>query len=163
MDTTSVRSRFEPTMSAGVKVRLRTGLTSFHKGLIPGIEGHTVAQKETCTSASDEFIGVEFQDIGKFEIRWESLEITDADYLAQESKRKERELEALQFAKNVKRIFGPKGGFKQLYYEYVNANGQRSVIATSDRAEAERLVKFFEEHGIIVSETHQKRTTRPPR
>jgi hypothetical protein len=150
-------------MSSGIKVRLTTGLTSFHQGLIPGIEGHTVGQTGTCSSASDQFIGVQFQNIGTFEIRWESLEITDADYLAQESKRKERELEALKFAKNVKRIFGPNGGFKQLYYEYVNANGQRSVIATSDRAEVERLVKFFEEHGIKVSETHQKRTTRLPR
>jgi hypothetical protein len=150
-------------MPSGIKVRLTTGLTSFNKGLIPGIEGHTVGRADTCKSASDQFIGVQFQDIGTFEIRWQSLEITDTDYLAQESKRKEKELETLKFAKNVKRIFGPKGGFKQLHYECVNANGQRSVIATSDPAEAERLLKFFEEHGIAVSETHQKPTMRQDR
>jgi hypothetical protein len=149
--------------SSGIKVRLKTDLTRYHKGLVPGVDGRTSDQSGVWSRGSNRFIGVAFPGIGTFDVLWDGLEIIDEDYLAEQAKRKEEELEGRKSAQNVKRILGPKGTFKSLSYDYVNANGERRTVTTKNRDEAGFLVKFFKGHGIKVSDTNQTGTTRPPR
>jgi hypothetical protein len=149
----------ERLMSSGIKVRLKTDLTRFHNGLAPGVEGRTTDQSGLWSRGSHRFTGVAFPGIGIFDVLWDGLEIIDEDYFAEQAKRKEEELQKRKSAKNVKRILGPKGEFKSLSYDYVNANGERRTVTTTNRNEAEILVKFFQGHGIKVSDTNETGTT----
>jgi hypothetical protein len=107
-------------MIDGIKVRLTTDLTKYHRDLLPGVEGHTVGQSGMWSRGSDRFIGVHFPNVGTFDVLWDSLEIIDAEYLARAAAKKQKKMEALKSAKRVVRTIGPAGGFKYLSYEYVD-------------------------------------------
>src|SRR5262249_11216563 len=67
---------------------------------------------------SDRFIGVRFPIAGTFDILWDSLEITDEQFLAERAVYEQKRWEQLKEAKEVVRYVGPKGGFKYLSYQY---------------------------------------------
>jgi hypothetical protein len=53
----------------------------------------------------------------------------------------------LKQATNVVKAVGPRGGFRYLSYQYPEGH-----FSTSDRAEAEELLKLFAEYGLPVRE-----------
>jgi len=120
--------------------------------LVPGVEGVTVGRHGEWSRGSDRFVGVRFQEIGTFDILWESLEIIDAEYLAEAAERERKTRELLKNAKSVVRIVGPRGGFRYLSYEYVNEHGIPCHVSNGDRNAADNLVKYFLEQGIEVRE-----------
>src|SRR5262249_46661482 len=123
----------------------------YHPRLVSGAEGVTVGATGMWSRGSDRFIGVHFEGIGTFDILWESLQITDEDYLAQAAARQQKRREALKQAKNVVKYLGPRGGFKFLAYEYPDEYGGTTHTSCSNRLEAAKLEKFFREQGIEVS------------
>jgi hypothetical protein len=57
----------------------------------------------------------------------------------------------LRTAKNVVKVVGPRGGFRSLAYEYIDAAGVTVHVATGIRDEAERLEAFFKRSNIHVT------------
>jgi hypothetical protein len=97
-------------------------------------------------------VGVSFPGIGTFDVLWASLEIIDEEYLAEAARRKAERMEALKSASNVVRTRGPRGGFRYLSYQCVSADGLRTSVSTANRADADELIDFFNQHGILVRE-----------
>ncbi|WP_252247193.1 hypothetical protein [Clostridium sp. ZBS4] len=64
-----------------IAVKLTTDLTKYGKGLVPGIKGVTVGQKEIWSRCNDNFISVKFENNITLDVLWSGLEIIDEDYL----------------------------------------------------------------------------------
>jgi hypothetical protein len=134
-----------------IKVRLKVNLTQYHPGLLAGAEGVTVGAYGMWSRGSDRFIGVRFPNAGTFDILWESLEITDEEFLAERAAREQKRWEQLKEAQDVVRYVGPKGGFKYLSYQYPGGH-----VSTGSRDAADKLIAFFNQHGIPVREEKWK-------
>jgi hypothetical protein len=137
---------------SSIAVRLRANLTRYHSALVPGIEGRTVESGGMWSRASDRFVPVSFPGAGIHDVLWESLEIVDADYLAEAAARRADKAEALRTATNVIKTVGPRGGFKYLSYEYIAKDGVRQHVSTGFRSEAEEVIAVLERYGISVEE-----------
>ena len=70
--------------------------------------------------------------------------------MAEEAERERWEL--LRSAKNVRRVVGPRGGFRYLSYEYTDREGVAQHHSAGFRDEAGKLLRFFEEHGMPVEQ-----------
>jgi len=134
-----------------IKVRLKVSLTQYHTGLVAGTEGMTTGASGTWSRGSDRFTGVRFPDEGTFDILWESLEIIDQQFLAENAAREQKKWEQLKEAKGIVKYVGPKGGFKYLSYQYPGGH-----VSVGSRDEADKLIEFFEQHGIPVREERWK-------
>lgn len=139
-------------MARSIKVRLTTDLTRYHPRLVPGTEGNTIGLYGMWSRGSDRFIGVHFPDIGAFDILWESLEIIDAEYLAEATERERKSQESLKSARNVVKFVGPRGGFKYLHYEYMDEHGVTNHVSNGNRQDAEELIRLFRKYGIEIRE-----------
>jgi hypothetical protein len=135
-----------------IKVRLTAELTRYSPGLVIGAMGQTAAFGGIWSPASDRFVAVTFPGIGTYDILWESLEIIDAEYLAEAANRKKERNNALRSARNVVRTVGPRGGFKYLSYEYSGNDGVPQHVSTSFKADAEELLEIFRGYGIAIEE-----------
>lgn len=124
-------------MERRIGVRLLVDLSRYAPGLLPGIEGHTVGQYEVWSRASDRFVGVCFPGIATLDVLWESLEITDTEYLAQQASCRETHMEELKTARDVVWHVGPRGGFRHLTYEYSSADGTVNHTAIGFRQKAD--------------------------
>ena len=138
-------------MLEGIKVRLTTDLTAYHKALVPGIEGVTTGQTGMWSRGSDRFIGVHFPGATMLDVLWDSINIIDEVVLAQIAERKRLRFEARKSAKDVVLTVGPAGGLKSLTFHYTDEAGRKSSESTCIRSGIVELVAFFEAHGIEVS------------
>jgi hypothetical protein len=133
-----------------IKVRLLVDLSQYDRQLVKGAEGITVGSYGFWSRASDRFVGVRFPDIGTFDILWQSLEITDRQFLAERKLRQKAKLKALRTAANVTCCMGPRGGFRSLSYKYLDENGVPCHESTGDREECDKLTQFFRKNGIAI-------------
>lgn len=128
-------------------VKLTTDLTRYHPSLIKGVEGVTVGRSRM----GDRFVMVQFPET-TLDILWQSLKITDEDYLAEKKKEYEEYMECLESATNVYRLIGPRGGFRELHFTYTNKEGEEVKDKTGFREKNRELTEFFEERGIKIKE-----------
>ena len=131
-----------------IKVRLKTDLSKYSPGLLPGVEGHTIGRYGLWSRGSDRFVGVCFPGIANLDVLWESLEIIDQEYLEEITLLNKNQMEELKSAKNVVKHVGPRGGFRYLSYEYTSMERINSHVTNGSKMEAERLVKTFKEYGM---------------
>ncbi|MEZ6057695.1 MAG: hypothetical protein R3C01_13425 [Planctomycetaceae bacterium] len=127
-------------------------LTRYHPSLVIGAEGHTTQSAGLWSRTSDRFVPVLFPASGQFDILWDSLEIIDAEYIAEVEARKVEHHEALRSATNVVCAVGPRGGFRYVSYEFRGKDGIRHSGSTSFKSEAEELMELFESYGITIEE-----------
>ncbi len=133
-----------------IKVRLLVDLSQYDCQLTKGIEGITVGSHGFWSKASDRFVGVRFPNIGTFDILWQSLEVTDQEFLAEREARAEAKLKAFKTATNVVCGMGPRGGFKYLSYQYIDANGVQCFESIGSSEESDKLTDFFRKNGITI-------------
>ena len=138
---------------ARIKVRLKTDLTKYKKGLIAGTEGVTVGRQGMWSRGSDRFITVCFPNIATLDVLWESLEIIDEDVL------REQEAQQKQFDKNLKTAhdvvlrLGPRGGFRYLSYSYTDLKSGCSVhTSIGFRKEAYQIMEKMKSYNIPIRE-----------
>jgi len=134
----------------GIQVRLTTDLTQYHPGLVKNVEGITVPNAGMWARSSDLFVSVRFEGAGVHDILWKSLNIIDEEVNRELAKLREETREALKTARNVVQTIGPRGGFRCLSYEY-DRHGTVNHTATSDREEADDLIKVFKTYNIEVT------------
>ncbi len=147
-------------MTENIKVRLKTDLTRYNPKLVIGVEGVTVGQTGMWSRGSDRFIGVNFPEIGTFDILWEGLEIIDQEYLAKMKKQKDEEAEALKTATDVVKYVGPNGGFQCLRYTYTGPDGRICSTSQGFRAKAEEIESLLRAYNIPIREVREQRRQR---
>ncbi len=140
----------------GLKVRLRTDLTRYNKGLVPGVEGVTAGRQGMWSHVQDRFITVRFEGIATLDVLWSSLEIIDEDYLKQVEEDEKKFKEELKTARNVKIVFGPKGGFRYLDLEY-DSDGHQWHRSIGSKSEADEVVQVLKGYGIPVQVEKQEK------
>lgn len=133
-----------------IRVKLKSDLTRYAEGLLPGIEGYTIGSYGAWSRGSDRFIGVTFPGIATLDVLWSSLEIVDEAYLNRVDQHQEEVKEELKTAKDVIKFIGPKGGFKYLSYSYTNKEGILCNTSIGFKIEAEKLIELFKNYGIPV-------------
>ncbi|MFZ0300507.1 MAG: hypothetical protein WAM13_19320 [Candidatus Sulfotelmatobacter sp.] len=133
-----------------IKVRLLVDLSQYDRQLVKGTEGITASSGGFWSSASDRFVAVRFPNIGTFDILWQSLKITDREFLAECKMREKAKLKALETATNVVCSRGPRGGFQCVSYEYIDAKGVLCHESIGDREAYKKLADFFRTHGIEI-------------
>ena len=108
-----------------IKVKLRHDLTSYHPGLIAGVEGYTEGRHD-CLFGNG--TTVTFPSISRTQqVLINSLVIIDLDeYTAIQKKIKEDEnayyLKGLEYVKEAVLTVGPRGGFRNLSIRYTDGN-----------------------------------------
>lgn len=137
-------------MERQIKVKLKTDLSKYAQGLLPGAEGYTIGQYGLWSRGSDRFIGVCFPEIATLDVLWNSIEIIDKDYLEESALLEKRQMEELKSAQNVVMYVGPKGGFRHLSYQYKSLDGISNSVSIGSRSKAERLIGIFNQYGIDV-------------
>ncbi|MCQ1528306.1 hypothetical protein [Lutispora saccharofermentans] len=133
-----------------IRVKLKSDLTRYADGLLPGIEGYTIGRYGIWSRGSDRFVGVTFPGIATLDILWSSLEIVDDAYLKRVDQHQEEVKEELKTAKDVVKVIGPKGGFRYLSYSYTNKNGISCNTSMGFKTEAEKLIELFKNYGIPI-------------
>lgn len=139
-------------MKDRVKVRLKVDLTQYLKGLVAGSEGYTIGNYGMWSRANDNFIGVHFPGIGSLDVLWSSLEIIDEEYLKEVEERRKDKLEEYKSARNIVKYVGPRGGFKSLSFTYTDINGKTVHYSTGFKEEAEKLIAYFKELNLQITE-----------
>lgn len=134
-------------MDRHVKVKLKTDLSKYATGLLPGIEGYTVGQYGMWSRNSDRFIGVCFPGIATLDVLLESLEIIDNEYHEETTSLHEKRMAELKSARNVVKYVGPRGGFR---YEYTSDDGVTTYASKGFKSDADKLIEIFEQYGINV-------------
>jgi hypothetical protein len=132
-------------MDTNVKVRLKVDLTQYLNGLVAGTEGITIGRYGMWSRQYDHFTGVKFP-MGSLDIAISSLEIIDEDYLKEIDAYKNKQLEALKTAKNIVVTKGPRGGFKELSYEYSGGS-----CGNGFKKESEELIEYFKSLGKEIT------------
>ncbi|MFT8322860.1 MAG: hypothetical protein ABF649_18485 [Bacillus sp. (in: firmicutes)] len=135
-----------------IKVRLTTDLTKYLPGLVEGTEGFTVGSQGIWSRSFNRFVSVNFPGKGTIDVLWKSLEVIDEKYLQEKGEREAKRLEEYKSAKNVIKHVGPRGGFKNLSYEYIDSNGAKVNTTLGIKSEAETLIEVFNSYGIEVME-----------
>ena len=152
-------------MERQIPVRLKAGLTRYHPGLTPGVEGYTIGAYGTWSRGSDRFVGICFPGIITLDVLWEGLEVIDPKHLAEAKKAAAiREQEWLR-ATNVVKHLGPNGGFKSLSYQSTGGNGitRGCSYGPLSREAAKEAEAFFRSHGIPIREEREPRQKPSPR
>ncbi|HWO98313.1 MAG TPA: hypothetical protein VNM45_18665 [Bacillus sp. (in: firmicutes)] len=139
-------------MEDKIKVRLKTDLTKYLKGLVAGSEGHTVGRFGMWSRGNDNFIGVHFPGIGTLDVLWSSLEIIDEEYLKKAEERRKQRFEEYKSAKDIIKYVGSRGGFKGLSFSYRTLDGITVHYSNGFKQESEELIKYFQEIGLKVNE-----------
>jgi hypothetical protein len=80
------------------------------------------------------------------------LEVVDEKYLQEKREREAKQLEKYKSAQNVIKHVGPKGGFKDLNFEYFDSDDAKVCYSLGIKSEAEKLIEIVMRYGIEVSE-----------
>lgn len=128
------------------RCKLTEDLRKYHPELTIGAEG--VINPKDCESRfGPNFVCVAFDKAGWQDIKWQGIEVLDEDWKAWEEiltgKRKER----MKVAREAVRICGPRGGFKEFFFEYVDPQGGIRREVTAMEHEADRWTKELQELG----------------
>lgn len=137
-------------MGRQIQVKLKTDLSKYAHGLLPGVEGYTIGQYGAWSRNSDRFIGVCFPGIATLDVLWEALEIIDKEYLEEAVLSHKKQMEELKSARNVIKYVGPKGGFRYLIYEYTSMDGTSVHVSNGFKSDADKLIEVFRQYGIYV-------------
>ncbi|TXK80671.1 hypothetical protein [Paenibacillus sp. N3.4] len=143
-------------MKERIKVKLKVDLTQYLKGLVAGTEGFTIGNYGIWSRGNDNFTGVHFPDVGSLDVLWSSLEIIDEEYLEEAEKRRKQKLEEYKTARDIVKYVGPRGGFKGLRFVYTDANGITVSNSIGFKDEADKLIKYFEELKLQITEKLMK-------
>lgn len=141
-------------MKRGVKVRLKVDLTNYGSGLVEGAEGIT-SGRDLNYFGSDRFVSVQFPK-QTLDILWDSLEITDEEYLKELAEKEKKLLEEYKSATDITETVGPKGGFKRLEFKYTKSDGKTENYYNGFKESAQKLIKYFEEIKLDVKKTIRK-------
>jgi len=133
-----------------VKVRLIHDLSRYNSELKIGTEGFTVEAEGMMSRSNDNFVSVFFPGIETRDIMWRSLEIIDENFLAAREKEKQEELDGLKEAYDVVKTIGPKGGFRNISYLYVNSSGKVSRVSKNNKIEAEVIESILNQLNITI-------------
>ncbi|HKF26289.1 MAG TPA: hypothetical protein VKB24_09940 [Candidatus Acidoferrum sp.] len=134
-----------------MRVKLTTDLTQYDSRLLNGSEGETGEPLSAWGRSSGFHVGVYFDSGAKLDIGWSSLEIIDAEYLRQQALTEQQQVST---AANVIHYTGPRGGFKELAFDYTRHTDDgadrltREVIG--DRKHGQHLLELFRQHGVPV-------------
>jgi hypothetical protein len=139
-------------MDRQIKVRLKADLTRYVTGLVPGVEGVTVGRRGIWSRGSDCFITVQFLGKTTLDVLWSSLEIIDDEYLKEAEASASKHMEELKTATDIVRHLGPRGGFQCLSFTYRTEEGITTHTSIGFRKEAERIISYFSQNGILVKD-----------
>lgn len=133
-----------------IRVKLKSDLTRYANGLLPGIDGYTIGRYGIWSRGADRFIGVTFPGIATLDVLWSSLEIVDDAYLKKVDQRQGKVNEELKTAKDVIKVIGPRGGFRYLSYRYTSKDGISCNTSMGFKTDAEKLIELFKSYGISI-------------
>lgn len=138
-----------------IKVRLKTDLTQYGAGLLPGTEGYTAGRQGMYSRGSDRFITVRFPT-STLDVLWDSLEIIDEDFLREMDAEKRRFDESLKSARDVILHLGPRGGFRCLSLVYTDVeSGTHCHLSEGFRDKAYQMMETLKSYGIPVREVRE--------
>lgn len=137
-------------MEEQVKVKLLVDLTKYVDGLVKGSKGYTVGNKGMWSKSNDNFVTVCFPNIATLDVLWKSLEIIDEDYLKRAEEWNKKWKEQLKTARCVELHLGPRGGFRCLQFEYLDANGMVIHYANAFKNESINIIETFKAYNIKI-------------
>lgn len=129
-----------------INVKLKTDLTKYLSGLVVGTVGYTVGKYGVWSRSDDNFIGVNFLNIGILDVAWNSLEIIDSNYQEELLAVNKKKFDDLKTANNIVKYIGKNGGFKYLHYEYI-CDGITHNCGNSFKKESEEFLAYFKTIG----------------
>lgn len=142
--------------TSNIEMLLTSDLTRYHPSLVSGATGTIVS----LTGLNDRFARVRFADVGVIDVLWESIQITDSEYLTQQRTIEEEKLAELKNATNVVVRFGPNGAFRSLSYT-VTRDGVPCQITKGSKKSALRELEYFKEIGIAIEEQREQKRKSP--
>jgi hypothetical protein len=151
-----------------LRVKLLYDYTKYNDKLEKGIEGFAfeTPEEQVSRSASDKFVKVKFEGITDVDVPWRGLEILDEDYLKfaaeQEEIKKAAYFETIVSAEHVICTYGPKGGLRELKFEYA-LNGETQYVSITDKISGEEHLAFFKNRGISVKVINLEKKERKKR
>lgn len=151
-----------------LKVKLLYDYTKYNDKLEKGIEGFAfeTPEEQIARSSLDKFVKVRFEGITDVDVPWRGLEILDEDYLKyaaeQEAIKKAAYFETIVSAEHIICTYGPKGGLRELKFEYV-LDGVTQYISITDKASGEEHLAFFKEKGLNVKIVNLEKKERKKR
>ena len=134
------------TWETGYAVQLTVDLTRYDHRLVAGSTGTTTGGY---SRLGDRFTGVRFDNGAYLDVLWESLDITDEEYLAKKDAEQATLVEDLRKTRKAVWHQGPRGGFYAFDVEYDGAEGP--VFRTYGKTEGTRIREIIEGHGIPVT------------
>lgn len=133
-----------------LKVKLLYDYTKYNEKLEKGIDGYAYNTPEETKNSLDKFVKVKFEGITEVDVPWKGLEILDADYLKKvadrEAKEKEEYFKNIENATNIVCTIGPKGGLRELKFEYT-LNGVGVFVEISEKNSGEEHLEHFKKLG----------------
>ena len=151
-----------------LKVKLLYDYTKYNDKLEKGIVGFAfeTPEEQIARSTSDKFVKVKFEGITDVDVPWRGLEILDEDYLKfaaeQEAIKKVAYFETIVSAEHVICTYGPKGGLRELKFEY-SLDGEVQYVTITDKASADEHLAFFKEKGLSVKVVNLEKKERKKR
>lgn len=140
-----------------IRVKLKVDLTRYDNRCKVDSLGYTIPDlKLSIWGSQDRFVAVRFDSGAQLDVLWSGLKIVDKKHLKEMQELKKKEEENLRSARNVKKVIGPKGGFRYLSYEYTNDTGINVHVSEGFKDSAERLIKLFKKYKIPIKAEKEK-------
>lgn len=134
-----------------MKVKLLYDFTKYNEALQKGIEGDALEtpEEQKIRKPDDFFVRVNF-GVTTVDVPWRGLDIIDELYLKKKQDELDLYVSKLKTSKNVKLILGPKGGFKEISFEYLD-EGELLTKVINLKEEGEFHKSTFEKLNVSMT------------
>ena len=149
-----------------LRVKLLYDYTKYNEKLEKGIDGYAYNTPEETKNPLDKFVKVKFEGITEVDVPWKGLEILDVDYLKKvadrEAKEKEEYFRNIENATNIVCTVGPKGGLRELKFEY-KLNGAGVFAEITEKNSGEEHLEYFKKLGKDIKTIQLEKKVRGKR